>query len=65
MHGFFTNILGKGSEVSSRHLEVPALALIVSNVPPFLHLQMGTPESRRNEQWAAKVIGGVHSARTW
>ena len=34
IHGFFTNILGKGSEVSSKHLEVPAFALIMFNVPP-------------------------------
>ena len=34
--GFFTNILGKGSEVSSKHLEVPAFALSIFNVPPSL-----------------------------
>ena len=31
-NGFFTNILGKGSEVSSKDLQVPAFALIVLNV---------------------------------
>ena len=36
IHGFFTNILGKGSEVTSKELETPAFALIILNVPPSL-----------------------------
>ena len=36
IHGFFMNILGKGSEVSSKHFEVPAFALIIFDVPPSL-----------------------------
>ena len=32
IHGFFTNILGNGSKVSSKDLEVPAFALLVLHV---------------------------------